>query len=121
MSMGGPESEEELHTMKLNRRIAYPLALATGLVVLPVSAASAMQSPSTGQPGNPTVQCGMGQATSTPGQSSTANGSPFNSSGTAGNNYAGNPGTASKANSNSTASVSQYDIACGQVSAHSQG
>jgi len=107
--------------MKLNRRVLYPLVLATGLVVVPASAASALQNPSTGQPGNPTVQCGVGQVTSTPGQSSTANGSPFNPAGTAGNNYAGNPGTASKANSNSTASVSQYDIACGQVTAHAQG
>jgi hypothetical protein len=43
-----------------------------------------------------------------------AGGAPFNPNGTAGSHYAGNPGTASAANSNSTTAVSQYDIACFQ-------
>jgi hypothetical protein len=37
--------------------------------------------------------------------------SPFNPTGQAGNVYAGNPGTASPAHSNSAATVSQYDTA----------
>ena len=49
-----------------------------------------------------------------PGGAGAALGSPFNSSGTAGTVYAGNPGTASLANSNSTAAVAQYDVACFQ-------
>jgi hypothetical protein len=48
----------------------------------------------------------------TPGNAGSAQGSPFNSTGQAGNVYAGNPGTASLANSNSGAAVAQYDRAC---------
>jgi hypothetical protein len=47
-----------------------------------------------------------------------ARGSVFNPNGTAGTVYAGNPGTASLAHANSTAAVSQYDIACFQVTQH---
>lgn len=52
--------------------------------------------------------------TGTPGNAASAPGSPFNSTlpGQAGNVYAGNPGTASLANSNSGAAVAQYDRAC---------
>jgi hypothetical protein len=50
--------------------------------------------------------------TGTPGNAGMANGSPFNPTGQAGNVYAGNPGTASLANSNSGAAVAQYDRAC---------
>ena len=52
----------------------------------------------------------------TAGSSAAAPGSPFNASGQAGVVYAGNPGTASLANANSTAVVSQYDVACVQLS-----
>lgn len=52
----------------------------------------------------------------TPGSSATAPGSPFNASGQAGVVYAGNPGTASLVNANSTVAVSQYDVACVQLS-----
>jgi hypothetical protein len=52
----------------------------------------------------------------TPGASATAPGSPFNPNGQAGVVYAGNPGTASLAHSNSTAPVAQYDTACVQLS-----
>jgi hypothetical protein len=69
-----------------------------------------------GQPGAPGTTCGSSNATMTPGSSVGANGSPFNPNGQAGVVYAGNPGTASLANANSTAAVSQYDIACFQTS-----
>ena len=69
-----------------------------------------------GQPGAPGTTCGSSNATMTPGNAVNANGSPFNPSGQAGTVYAGNPGTASAANANSTAAVSQYDIACFQTS-----
>jgi hypothetical protein len=72
------------------------------------------QTPTTGQKGAPKNTCGA-PGTATPGASAGALGSPFNGSGTAGTVYAGNPNTASLANSNSTAAVSQYDVACFQV------
>jgi hypothetical protein len=77
--------------------------------------------PTTGQRGAPTNTCGASNPV-TPGAAATAQGSPFNTTangglgGTAGLNYAGNPGTASLANSNSTATVSQYDVACVELS-----
>jgi hypothetical protein len=52
----------------------------------------------------------------TPGRSISAKGSPFNPEGRAGEVYAGNPGTASLAHAGSEHAVSQYDIACVQVS-----
>ena len=56
--------------------------------------------------------CGGTGSGPTPGNAASAPGSPFNSTGQAGNVYAGNPGTASLANSNSGAAVAQYDRAC---------
>jgi hypothetical protein len=52
----------------------------------------------------------------TPGGSIAAKGSPFNPEGRAGEVYAGNPGTASLEHAGSEHAVSQYDIACVQVS-----
>ena len=72
---------------------------------------------SPGQPGAPGTTCGSPDATQTP-PSSTASGSPFNPNGTAGTVYAGNPGTASLAHANSSHAVSQYDIACFQLTQH---
>jgi hypothetical protein len=85
------------------------LTLATGI------SAGAMETPTTGQPGAPTNTCGPANPV-TPGSSASAAGSPFNSAGQAGVVYAGNPSTASLAHSNSTATVSQYDTACVQLS-----
>jgi hypothetical protein len=89
------------------------------------------QSPTTGQPGTSAgFNCGgAGPASSglmTPGQAASAPGAPFNepapvgigSGGQAGHVYAGNDGTHSLASSNSTAAVSQYDVACLQVTTH---
>jgi hypothetical protein len=95
--------------------------LAALVLVLSLSASAyADPSPtgSPGQPGAPGTTCGSSNATSTPGNSSGANGSPFNPNGTTGTVYAGNPGTASQANANSTHAVSQYDIACFEVTPH---
>src|SRR5215470_4822716 len=69
----------------------------------------AIVSPTTGQPGAPTVTCGSPNATMTPGNSANAQGSAFDPNGQAGTVYAGNDGTASLANANSTVAVSQYD------------
>jgi len=92
--------------------------VAATLLISSASAALAqptLQNPSTGQPGAPTHTCGPDNPV-TPGGSASASGSPFNASGTAGGVYAGNPGTKSLAHSNSTATVSQYDVACVQLS-----
>ncbi len=91
---------------------AVVVALALGLPGLQVAAAA---NPSTGQPGAPTNTCGSANPI-TPGASAEATGSPFNANGTAGTVYAGNPDTASLANANSSAAVSQYDVACVQLS-----
>jgi hypothetical protein len=96
-------------------------SLTTGGCLLLVATGAAfaggktLQSPSTGQPGAPTNTCGPSNPV-TPGLAAMAPGSPFNGNGTAGGVYAGNPSTASLANSNSTATVSQYDVACVQLS-----
>lgn len=52
----------------------------------------------------------------TPGKSISAGGSPFNPEGRAGEHYAGNPETASLEHARSEHAVSQYDIACVNVS-----
>jgi hypothetical protein len=72
------------------------------------------QNPTTGQHGsNHGFSCtNSGAGINTPGNAIAAPGSPFNPSGQAGNVYAGNPGTASAVNANSTAAVAQYDVAC---------
>jgi hypothetical protein len=96
---------------------SFALALSVGAVSLfGTAVASADTRPNgPGQPGAPGTTCGSPNATSTPGNSANANGSPFNPNGTAGTVYAGNPGTASSQNANSVHAVSQYDIACFQV------
>jgi len=93
----------------LGAALAFPLA----------TPAFADTTPTTGQPGaSAGVACGTAPATNTPGGSSSSPGAPFNEAlpGQADTVYAGNPGTASLANANSTAAVSQYDVACLQVS-----
>ncbi len=72
---------------------------------------------SPGQPGAPGTTCGDPNASVTP-PSASARGSPFNPNGIAGTVYAGNPDTASLANANSPKAVSQYDIACFQLTQH---
>lgn len=74
----------------------------------------------TGQPGASNgVTCFSSPSTATaPGNSMSSPGSVFNPAGQAGTVYAGNPGTASLANANSPNAISQYDIACFQVTTH---
>ena len=97
------------------RKLLVVSALSAALMAVGSAPAFALQTPQTGQPGAPTNTCGP-QNPVTPGNSASSPGSPFNSTGQAGNVYAGNPGTASLANSNSSATVSQYDVACVQLS-----
>jgi hypothetical protein len=97
------------------RKYLLVLACSVSLAVAAPISASALVTPTTGQPGAPTNTCGAANP-ALPGNAASAPGSPFNTSGQAGNVYAGNPGTASLANSNSAAAVSQYDSACVHLS-----
>jgi hypothetical protein len=94
--------------------------LASAIVVTAMTLGSALSvgatvTPTTGQPGAPNNTCGASNPV-TPGNSVNAPGSVFNPNGQAGTVYAGNPGTASLAHSNSSVSVSQYDTACVRLS-----
>ncbi|WP_405807483.1 hypothetical protein OG729_20180 [Streptomyces sp. NBC_00210] len=62
--------------------------------------------------GQPNQSCE--EQTTRPGQSQTAPGSAFNPNGTAGTHYAGEQ----PQNSTNPHSISQYDVACLQVSTH---
>jgi hypothetical protein len=98
------------------------VAMLAAVLAFPFAApAFADTTPTTGQPGSSAgVACGSGTATMTPGSAGGSLGAPFNETlpGQADTVYAGNPGTASLLHANSTAAVSQYDVACLQVSQH---
>jgi hypothetical protein len=90
------------------------------LVSAPVLGLAGMAgaTPSPNGPGQPGTGGGTGSTscqnfTTTPGNSANAQ-SPFNPNGNAGMHYAGNTGTASMMHSNSSHSISEYDIACFQ-------
>ncbi len=91
------------------RRVSIILLLVLLMALALVGPASAAGNPNgTGQPSQ---SCGSATASMSP------NG--FNTAGfaNAANVYAGSPGTPSAANGNSHA-VSQYDVACFQVTSH---
>ena len=106
--------------MKLLRKVGLMAAAALAVLALGgAGSASALVEPTTGQPGAASGNhCGEVNketgvsAVETPGKSGEAKGSSHNPSGVSGEHYAGNPGTASKEHSNSTAAESQYDISC---------
>jgi hypothetical protein len=85
--------------------------LAGGLV-LAVSGPAAAANP--GNQGQPNQSCGSLTAPNPPGNAANAPGSAFNPGGQAGSVYAGQQ----PQNSNNPNSVSQYDVACFQVSHH---
>ena len=90
-----------------------PIALLAAVAALALTAAPAMAG--NGNPngtGQPSQSC-QAEPTGPPGITSSSNGFAT----TAVNVYAGSPGTPSLANGNSHA-VSQYDVACYQVSQH---
>jgi hypothetical protein len=94
--------------------LAITGALAGGLALAATGTAAAATNPSgTGQPGQ---TCLSGTAPAEPGNAASAPGSAFNETapGTAGTVYAGNGVSATTANSGNA--VSQYDVACYQVS-----
>ena len=105
----------------MRSRTAAPLATAAfALATLAIQGpALAFETPTTGQPGAPNTTCFSSPATmQSPGNSAGAPGSPFNTAGTSGTHYAGSAGTPSLANANSSAAISQYDVACRNASAH---
>ncbi len=96
---------------------AFTIMLA---LAAPVGIASAMQTPTTGQPGTSAgFNCGTSTAPVEPGHGANSPGSPFNETtpGHAGTVYAGN-GPGSTQHAGSTAAVSQYDAACRRLSSH---
>jgi hypothetical protein len=101
----------------MQRLVRGFMGVAFCVAVLTFTGATALatETPTTGQPGAPINTCGPANPM-TPGAAASAQGSPFNANGQAGVVYAGNPSTASLANSNSTAAVSQYDTACVHLS-----
>ena len=89
------------------------LVASIGLVVIMLLAlAGTALAASTGTSGQPNQSCGSDTASMTPGNSAAASGSAFNPNGMAGTVYAGEQ----PQNSNNPMSVSQYDVACFQVS-----
>jgi len=101
--------------MAVFRKLALAGAIVSVFALAGATSAFATVSPNTGQPGAPNNTCGPDNPV-TPGNSANSTGSVFNSSGTSTLHYAGNPNTASLANSNSTVAVSQYDSACVHLS-----
>ncbi len=98
-----------------NRRMLKASLLLAVLVLVilaalaPTGAALAANPPGTGQPSQDCGAVGV-----TPGHAASASGSAFNPNGHAGTVYAGQQ----PQNSKNTKSVSQYDVACFQVSHH---
>lgn len=97
--------------MKLVRVTLTALATA-GIVLTGPVAAHAAGNPSPTGTGQPSQTCGSDTAPMTPGSSVAAAGSAFNPDGHAGTVYAGEQ----PQNSGNPLSVSQYDVACYQVS-----
>ncbi len=93
----------------MSRKIVLVGLLVLVLMVALVGPAFAANPPGTGQP-NQSCQA----QPSSPGNAANAPGSAFNPSGTAGTVYAGQQ----PQNSKNPNSVSQYDVACFQVSHH---
>lgn len=101
----------------MNRIVRRTLlaAVLVGTLAIPGLASAAANPAGTGQPSQ---SCLSSSAPAEPGASASARGSAFNENGgIAGAVYAGSEGTPSAANGSSTA-VSQYDVACYQVSQH---
>lgn len=87
-------------------------AIIVSLAALAFAAAPALSAPNPSGSGQPSQSC-QAEPSGPPGITSTTNGFATK----AVNVYAGSPGTQSAANGNAHA-VSQYDVACFQVSQH---
>ncbi len=85
------------------------IALATSGLILAMSAGLAAAAPNPNGTGQPSAECGSDGATMMP------TGFGMDGFATAESHYAGSDGTPSQANANSDNAVSQYDVACYQV------
>ncbi len=105
--------------MRIRLVVVLGLAILLTLALVGTAFAGNPSPTGTGQPGAPNNTCFSAPNTaSSPGSSISAAGSPFNANGQSGQVYAGNPDTQSLAHANSTHAVSQYDVACFQVTTH---
>ncbi len=96
----------------LRKRLPKIVAVAVLVTVLVVVPLTAVFADSTGNTGQPNQSCQAQPMT--PGNAAAAPGSAFNTSGKAGTVYAGTQ----PQNSGNPMAVSQYDVACFQVSSH---
>lgn len=102
---------------RMLRNLVSAAACGAVLTLATTVPALALVNPTTGHQGaDAGNSCGNANALVTPGNAANANGSPFNSNVI--KLYAGNLNSASLAHSNSTAAVSQYDVACLRLSSH---
>jgi hypothetical protein len=103
------------------KRLIASVAVAGIAALAAPSAAFAMGNPNTGQP-NQSCQTVLMSGGTTPGHTSSSPGSPFDEAGfgsASNGGTGGNAYSAGNANSpNTTNAVSQYDVACVQVSGH---
>ncbi|MFC4787314.1 hypothetical protein ACT8ZV_22750 [Nocardioides sp. MAHUQ-72] len=95
----------------LVRAVATTVGSVT-LVLGGTAVAEAAVNPSPTGTGQPSQECGSSTAPDPPGHASSAPGSAFNPDGVAGTHYAGEQ----PQNSQNPHSVSQYDVACFNVS-----
>ena len=98
----------------LRTRTLYLSASVVGLAASAVFAVPAVAASNPSGTGQPSQSCGSDTAPNTPGNAASAPGSAFNPDGVAGTHYAGEQ----PQNSVNPKSVSQYDVACFQVSQH---
>ena len=96
------------------RTTLYLSASVVGLAASAVFAVPAVAASNPSGTGQPSQSCGSDAAPNTPGNAASAPGSAFNPDGVAGTHYAGEQ----PQNSVNPKSVSQYDVACFQVSQH---
>ncbi len=95
--------------MSHRNRVAISIMI---VLVLALALAGTVLADPTGNTGQPSQSCGSSNAQQTPGNATNSPGSAFNPNGTAPGVYAGQQ----PQNSNNPNSVSQYDVACFQVS-----
>ena len=96
----------------LARRCRQASILLVGVAAAAALGSDPSSAATTGSSGQPSQTCGVTTGPGTPGSSASAPGSAFNPDGRAGTVYAGNGAH----NASNPKSVSQYDVACFQVS-----
>ncbi len=102
----------------MTRALIFVAVMTVGVLIVPAAVSAAGNPSGTGQP-NQSCQSVTGSGGTTPGGSASSPGAPFNeptatsSGGTGGTAY-----NAGNARSPNPTAVSQYDVACYQVSSH---